>query len=302
MVSVFPSSVKASRGQNFSIGVNVTGVSDLFAWEFKLNWTTTILNVVSVSEGSFLRSGGTTFFAYKMNSTEGYLSVDCTLLGNIPGVSGNGVLANVTFNVKNSGQSLLNLYYAVLLNSMQQAIPTQLSGGQFNSSAHDVEITSVDTAKDSGRTVIGQGFSTNISVAMKNFGIYSESVNTTAYVNTTAIATQSVILESGVFTNITFAWNTTGFAYGSYTISANVTLAPGETNSWTGPFIYGTVKVTIPGDINGDGVVNLKDITLIALHWLQKVPPAPANADINGDGVINLKDVTIIALNWLKHA
>jgi parallel beta-helix repeat protein len=152
------------------------------------------------------------------------------------------------------------------------------------------------------KTVVSKGYNVSIYVTVANLGGDSEIFNVTGHANTTSFGLKTIALGKGVFSTILFTWDTAGFAYGSYTISANVTLAPGETNSWTGPFIYGTVKVTIPGDINGDGVVNLKDITLIALHWLQKVPPAPANADINGDGVINLKDVTIIALNWLKHA
>jgi predicted lipoprotein with Yx(FWY)xxD motif len=318
------------------------------------------------------------------------------------------VLATVKFNVESSGQSPLNLYSAILLNSEEEAIPSQLSGGNvycspssdvavtsvnvspitvlpgnpvhvnatvqnlggsaetfnvttyanshiigvqkvalnsgssqtlfftwnttgysqgdYNVSAvastvpgetnttnnakaaanivtilyngHDVTVTRVDTAKDSGRTVIGQGFSTNITATVKNYGIYTESFNTTAYLNTTPLQTKTASLESGAFTTITFTWNTAGFAYGNYTISANITLAPGRTNHWTGRFIYGIIKVTIPGDVNGDGVVNILDVQVIAAHWGQRVPPAPANADVNGDGVINILDVAVIAAHW----
>jgi hypothetical protein len=410
-VSVFPSSVTAYVSQNFPINVNVTGVSDLYAWQFKLNWTANILNVVNVTEGPFLKSSGnSTFFYYDLNATVGQISVECTRTGNVPGVSGSGVLATIKFDVESSGQSPLNLYYALLLNSQEEAIPSQLSSGNvhcsspevavasvnaspttvlpgnlvhvnvtvqnlggtsetfnvttyanshvigvqkvtlnsgylqtlfftwnttgyvfgdYNVSAvastipgetnttnnakaaanivtilydgHDTAVTRVDTAKDSGRTVIGQGYSTNISVTVKDYGIYAESFNVTDYLNATALQTQKVTLEIGVATTINFSWNTKGFAYGRYTVSTNVKLAPSETNNWIGPFTYGTITVTIPGDVNGDGVVNLKDLTVLALNWLRTVPPAPANADINGDGVINLKDLTLIDLNWLKH-
>jgi predicted lipoprotein with Yx(FWY)xxD motif len=410
-LSVFPSIVTADVGQNFSINVNVTGVSDLYGWQFSLNWTATILNAVNATEGPFLKSGGnSTFFYYNLNATADQITVDCTRLGNVPGASGSGVLATIKFNVTGSGQSPLNLYNAILLNSQEQAIPSQLSGGRvyartveiavtsvnvspitvlpgtpvhvnstvrnlgdsaetfnvtsyanshaigvqkvalnssssetlfftwnttgysvgdYNVSAvastvpgetnttdsaktaanvvtilydgHYVAVTRLDTAKDSGKTVIGQGYSTNITITVKNYGIYAESFNTTAYLNTTALHTQKVTLESSASTTINFTWNTSDFAYGNYTISASVKLAQGETNNWTGSFTYGTVKITVPGDINGDGIVNIKDVTIIAFHWLQKVPPAPANADINGDGIVNLLDVTIIVLHWLEH-
>jgi hypothetical protein len=405
-VNVFPSSVTASVSQNFSINVNVTGVSDLYGWEFKLNWTATILNAVNVTEGPFLESGGNTFFYSGLNATEGHVTVECTLEGNIQGVSGNGVLATITFNVKSSGQSPLNLYYAVLLNSQEQTIPSQQSGGivyclsspdvavtsvsvspitvlpgtpvhvnatvqnlggfaetfnvttyansyiigkqkvalnsgslqtlyftwdttgyskgDYNVSAvastvpgetnttnnvkaatnivtilyngHDIAVTSVNP----GKTVIGQGYSTIIKVTVKNYGTYPETFNTTAYYNTTALPKQKVTLQSGASTTINFTWNTAGFAYGNYTISANVMLTLGETNQWIGPFTDGTVKVTIPGDANGDGVVNISDIGVIAAHWLQMVPPGPSNADVNCDGIINILDVGVVATHWLQ--
>ena len=149
------------------------------------------------------------------------------------------------------------------------------------------------------KTIIGEGYSLKIKITVANPGDFIETFNVTVYANTTRIKTQTLMLTtSRTSTSTTFTWNTTGFAYGNYTISANVTLAPGETNSGTASFIYGTVKVTIPGDINGDGIVNILDFGLIAVYWGQTVPPAPANADILNTGIINILDIGIIAANW----
>lgn len=51
----------------------------------------------------------------------------------------------------------------------------------------------------------------------------------------------------------------------------------------------------IPGDVNGDGLVNITDVTLL-IGWLLNngiidVGELPA-ADVNGDGLINITDVT----------
>jgi hypothetical protein len=62
-----------------------------------------------------------------------------------------------------------------------------------------------------------------------------------------------------------------------------------------------TFWVKVAGDVNGDGVVNLKDLTVLALNWLRTVPPAPAYADLAGVGIINLKDLTYVALTWLQR-
>jgi len=76
-------------GQNFSVYINISDVIDLYGWELRLGWNSTILDAIAVGEGPFLKSGGNTFFTYKINNTEGFVLVDCTLLGDIPGVSGN---------------------------------------------------------------------------------------------------------------------------------------------------------------------------------------------------------------------
>jgi hypothetical protein len=62
------------------------------------------------------------------------------------------------------------------------------------------------------------------------------------------------------------------------------------------------LSVTIPGDINGDGIVNILDVSQILANWQSTVPPAPSAPDLNGDGKINVLDFSIVAANWQKHA
>jgi len=54
-----------------------------------------------------------------------------------------------------------------------------------------------------------------------------------------------------------------------------------------------------PGDINGDGHVNLLDLSLLARHW-HNIPTYDPRADINMDGSVDLLDLGILAQNWLK--
>ena len=161
---------------------------------------------------------------------------------------------------------------------------------------HSVTVTNIVPSK----TVVGRGYDDVVNVTVANQGGFTETFNTTFYANATSIASQNMTLPVGTSATKTFVWNTLGLAYGNYTISANVTLTLGETNLWIGPLTYGTVKVTIPGDINGDGVVNGLDLHLLALYWLETVPPAPANVDIGGYGVIGGQDLHILAQHWLE--
>jgi len=128
-VSVSPSTVTASVGQNFTVNVTISDVYDLYGWQFRLNWTAGLIDIVNVTEGSFLKLGGGTYFYWAVNATAGRMVADCTLLGNVPGVSGNGTLATITFNVKGAGESPLTLWDVALLDSLEQSITCQVVGG-----------------------------------------------------------------------------------------------------------------------------------------------------------------------------
>ena len=123
-----PQTAQAAKGQNFTIKVNISNVIDLYAWSFRLGWNTTILEVVKITEDNFLKNHGETFFISKTNNTAEYIQVDCTLLGNLPGVNGSGTLATIQFHVGNTGSCDLTLYETMLINSAEQTINHK--GGQ----------------------------------------------------------------------------------------------------------------------------------------------------------------------------
>jgi hypothetical protein len=163
---------------------------------------------------------------------------------------------------------------------------------------HNIAVVSVVSSK----TVICQGFSGNITVYGANKGEYSETFNVTVYANTTSIASMVSPLESSSTTSITFSWNTSGFVKGNYTISAYAEPVPGETDTTDNTFVDGWVKVVVPGNVNGDEIVDTKDITTI-LRAYGTIPGHPnynPNADVNCDGVVDMKDVTITLRNYGK--
>jgi hypothetical protein len=128
-MNVTPSTVTAKIGQSFMINITIADIVDLYGWEFKLKWNSSFLDAVYVVEGPFLRTSGDTFFTYKINNTAGYMLVDCTLLGNVLGVNGDGTLATVTFNVESSGECSLDLYDTMLVSSYETLISHQAIDG-----------------------------------------------------------------------------------------------------------------------------------------------------------------------------
>ena len=132
-VFVDPEKVDTSVGQTFIVNVSVSAVSDLYGWQLRLGWNSTILNMLTASEGTFLKKGGQTLFNSIINETAGYMVLDCTLIGSIRGVNGSGILATVQFQVKTDGQCDLNLHETDLIASTEQSITHAARSGHFDS-------------------------------------------------------------------------------------------------------------------------------------------------------------------------
>ncbi|NVL92825.1 MAG: exo-alpha-sialidase [Desulfobacterales bacterium] len=154
-------------------------------------------------------------------------------------------------------------------------------------------------------TVVSPGESVDIHVYVQNAGTVGATFQVTAYYNETSIGTQNkTSFPSGIPLPVTFTWDTTGFSYGYYNISATVSTSLGETNLTNNSFTGDIVTVTIPGDVNCDGWVDIYDAAFISSHWYPGPPIGPLgydpNADINNDGNVDIVDVTLLAANWEK--
>jgi hypothetical protein len=127
----------------------------------------------------------------------------------------------------------------------------------------DIAVTNVTTSKQGclPEPIIGRGQTAKINVTVENQGEFTETFTVTALAGSTVVGTQTVSsLAAGAQTIVTINWNTTGFAYGSYTISANVTALFGEADIADNVFVDGGLRVGVPGDIDASGKVDMRDI------------------------------------------
>jgi PEP-CTERM motif/Cohesin domain len=130
-------SIVANQGDEFTLGIRVTEITDLFTFGFELVFDPTILRATSIVEGDFLASGidtqdgGTVFFPGEIS--EGLLSLTLgSLLGPTQlGASGSGFLAFITFQALLGGDSNLALSNVSLYDSTGNAtvIPADIVNG-----------------------------------------------------------------------------------------------------------------------------------------------------------------------------
>jgi parallel beta-helix repeat protein len=163
----------------------------------------------------------------------------------------------------------------------------------------DVAVTDVEPLK----TVVGQGYTLPLDATATNMGDFLEGFNVTLYANATAIVTQTVTVASGKATIIALLWNTAGFAYGNYTITAYAWPVSGETNTANNNGTRGSVIVTISGDVDGNLRVDMTDVMLILSAFGSSVgqPRYIANADIDGSLQIDMTDIMIALSNFGQH-
>jgi len=208
---------------------------------------------------------------------------------------------NVTYNVNvvndaSIGTEIVN-YATVYFPSVPE---TTRTNGVVNmvSYPHDVAVLDIEPS----RILVGQSHSLSINVTLENQGVNNETFNVKVFANTTALQSRNLTSESGQFSISTFTWNTTGFAYGNYTISVCVEPIPGEVDIADNNLTGGWVLVSIPGDINFDRKVDLKDVFAVGKAFGAALGDSRynQNLDINGDGKIDLKDYFTACKNFGK--
>jgi len=106
----------------FTININLANVTDLSAFEFKLAYNTTLLDIAEVIKGPFPPEST---FTAEIHESEGYVWVLSTCVS----ATGSGTLATITFNVT----------YAASASCALDLYDTALKDGDINPIYHEVE-------------------------------------------------------------------------------------------------------------------------------------------------------------------
>ena len=136
-ISIQPVPTNVNFGQTFSVNVVMSGVADLFAYQFDLGFDPSVVAATGITEGAFLSSGGATFFlSGVVDNIGGTISNTAdSLVGPVSGVSGSGVVATASFTAVGPGATSINLLSMSLLDSTLSDISATVQNGDVTVSA-----------------------------------------------------------------------------------------------------------------------------------------------------------------------
>ena len=119
-------------GDTFSLDIRAENVTNLAGWQFDIAFDPAALEAVNVSEGDFLKTGGsTTFFqGGSIDNVAGkIIGLNAARL-NVQGVTGTGSLLQVNFKAKSGGETkveLQNLQFGSVTGSITLAGPHEIT-------------------------------------------------------------------------------------------------------------------------------------------------------------------------------
>jgi hypothetical protein len=297
VLSVDPSETHVTGGYGFSVDVRMDNVTDLYAFDVRLYFNTTLLQAVQLDEGSFLRSGGDTYVVKNViNATEGYVRFAETLLSVENGVNGTGTLFSVTFATTVGVIGNCSVTFGNTILSDSQANPIDHAKQDGTVIVSEVQIIEHPVTVNETEYIIQTVSSSTVSTG-ENF-VYDDAEKTLDFNVTGPPGTQGFCdlvipkeLMSGTFAILV---NGKPVAY-TQTVNATHCFLHFTYNHSTDHI---EILLTIRGDLNGDRIVNIVDLVIVALafdstpgglHW------NPV-ADARRDGLINILDIVIVAI------
>lgn len=135
-----------TQGTTLALGLNTTGVQDLYGVAFHLTYPLAVMHFVTATEGTLLNVGGAVPTSFQfVESPPGNLVIGLTRLGLVPGTAAAGTLMTLQFTGVASGSGTLAFTHNQAGNSTGSAIPG------LTWAAGTVQVTIVPGSGSAGR-------------------------------------------------------------------------------------------------------------------------------------------------------
>ena len=272
---------------DFTANVNISGVTSFDACNYDVSFDASVLRLDSITSGLI---GSTTIPVDIYNEVSSGTWRVVQNVSGTAGVSGSGYLAVLHFHVIGASgtSSAISLANGVLSNNLAENIAATWTGDSISVSdttPPSVTITPLAPDPTENTTPTFTGTATDVS---SNTSSVEYRVDAGSWTAATA--------SDGAFDSLSegYTFTTAALSDGEHTVYVRATDAASNT---TAEADYAsdsfTVQTVAPGDANGDGTVNVLDITRTE-RAITGLDPETTGADANGDGVVNILDVTKI--------
>ena len=277
---------EAAPASDFTVNVNIGAVTDFDAASYDISFDSAVLRLDDVTAGLI---GATAIPVDLYNEVE---VGTWRVVQNVPGtegVTGSGYLAVLHFHVigADGDGSDITLSNGVLSNNLAEEIMATWTGASVtiaDTNPPTVTITplSPDPTENSTPTFTGSASDESNIVAVEY------RVDDGDWTAATA--------SDGAFDSPAedYTFTTASLADGEHTVYVRATDSADNT---TAEVDYASDSFTIqpvsPGDANGDGIIDVRDITRVE-RAIADLDPDTSGSDANQDGMINVLDITRI--------
>ena len=290
-------------GDIFSIYVALENAIGISGYEFKLNYDNAVLTclgaiIIPISNYTDFET------QIQVNETEGTVFVKLQYypipLSTVIAVEEPQNVVEIWFQVENYGQTALDLFDADVYDQYGNSMSPVAEDGFFATLIRDVAIIAVNIIS---QNIVYPGRIVTINVVAMNRGnMTSETFNVTLYYDSNVIETRTVTLSPWTSMTLTFEWNTTGLEpCSNFTIWAEASQVPYESNLKNNVFVDGWVKIKMFGDVNGDGIIDILDIVAVTSIYgcTEDDPCWNPDADVAEPyGIIDILDVVTVSAKY----
>lgn len=114
---------KAFAGESFAIDVFVKDAKNLSAFSFEFVYQSTKMQILNITQGDFMNSDGASTHFFWTEPSKGEISITGpSRIGNVKGMSGEGLLFTMKFDCKKPGEALLDCSHSFVYNDRSKAI------------------------------------------------------------------------------------------------------------------------------------------------------------------------------------
>lgn len=282
-LTLTPPSRTVIVGNSVVITASLAGVTNLYGYQFQVNYDASKVSAVGAFVDSFIDSTTNAFSPSGWNATciSGVCSFGVTLLNPATGETGTGPVAKITFTGLNPGTVPLTIGADILSDRNGNQIAHTTTGGT---------LTVYGTSTITGMVNL-QGRSTPITIGTTtltdNASLFPPSV--VNFDQNTGLFTATVPVDLGGSTYKLVA------AHSLYL--SNQLTGVGMTSG--GVYNAGTT-ILKAGDGTNDGTVDILDLSCVGgrFHLSPAVCGVSGNSDLNADGAVDIFDLVLVGGNF----